>query len=333
MGYTEKQAEAKARQIFTRFGGLIHLACSNSIVPEDFLAGFIGVEAGIDRTGQIRPEATRFEPGVYHKLTAVRDGLMSRWSGIVTRDLNGLSDAAIRNLATSWGMTQIMGWHLIHNLKGTIQDLRDPDKHLHFTVQLLVLTASVHLKSGRFDNVLRIWNTGSANGKTYHDDYVDNALLVKRHYAAILQANRNAFSSAAEPQTLAQPELVASQNAAIESAAEPASQPAQPPTFVADEKTVDAPPPTGFMAKLKVQGAAILASIGGAAGIKEWLGIQLGPETVGLLKILLPTVLTLGFVGFLVWFISEKVVGFKTLKLQSEIATDPTRHDLVINKQ
>lgn len=332
MGYSDKQAEAKARQIFTGFGGLIHLACTNSIVPEDFLAGFIGVEAGIDRDGQIRPEATRFEPGVFHKLTAVRDGLMSRWSGIVTRDLNGLSDAAIRNLATSWGMTQIMGWHLIHNLKGTIQDLRDPDKHLHFTVQLLVLTASVHLKNGRFDNVLRIWNTGSANGKTYHDDYVDNALLVKKHYAAILQANHNAFASAAEPQTLAQPDEDLPVESAFQPAADLTSQ-AQPPTLPEGEKTVDAPPPTGFMAKLKVQGAAILASIGGAAGIKEWLGIQLGPETVELLKILLPTVLTLGFVGFLVWFISEKVVGFKTLKLQSEIATDPTRHDLVINKQ
>lgn len=227
--YTEAQAEAKAQQIFKRFGLLIHLACANSIVPEDFLAGFTGVEAGVDRhSGQINPAASRFEKGVYHKLLSVRDGLRSSWSKITTRDLTGLSDAAIRNLATSWGLTQIMGWHLIHNLKGTIQDLRDLDKHLYFTVELLVVTAEPHILSKRFDNVLRIWNAGSANGKTFDDDYVDNALLVRKHYAAILQANRDAFSSAVEPQTLAQPDEDPPVESAFQPAADLTSQ-AQPP--------------------------------------------------------------------------------------------------------
>lgn len=99
------------------------------------------------------------------------------------------------------------------------------------------------------------------------------------------------------------------------------------------EVAVDAPPPTGFMAKLKAQGAAMLAVIGGGAGLKEWLGLQLSHETVELLKVLLPTVLGLGFIGFVVWYVSEKIVGFKTLKMQAEIATDPMRHDLVIRKQ
>ena len=85
--------------------------------------------------------------------------------------------------------------------------------------------------------------------------------------------------------------------------------------------------------KLKAQGAAMLAVIGGGAGLKEWLGLQLSHETVELLKVLLPTVLGLGFIGFVVWYVSEKIVGFKTLKMQAEIATDPMRHDLVIRKQ
>lgn len=111
--------------------------------------------------------------------------------------------------------------------------------------------------------------------------------------------------------------------------------PAQPPTpveaFVAQDVTVEAPEPTGFMAKLKTQGAALLAFIGGVAGLKEFFGVQISAETVELLKVLVPTVLSLGFLGFLVWFISEKVIGFKTLKLKAEFATDPARHNLVIN--
>lgn len=105
----------------------------------------------------------------------------------------------------------------------------------------------------------------------------------------------------------------------------------QPPAFVPETKTVDAPEPTGFMGKLKAQGAALLAFIGGGAGLKEFFGVQISPETVDLLKILVPTVLGLGFIGFLVWFVSEKIVGFKTLKLKADYATDPKRHDLEIN--
>jgi hypothetical protein len=75
----------------------------------------------------------------------------------------------------------------------------------------------------------------------------------------------------------------------------------------------------------------LLAFIGGGAGIKEAFGIEISPATVELLKVLLPTVLSLGFLGFLVWFIAEKVIGFKTLKLQADYATDPQRHNLRID--
>lgn len=108
---------------------------------------------------------------------------------------------------------------------------------------------------------------------------------------------------------------------------------ATPPTFEPAEVEVVAPAPTGFMAKLKAQGLGLLAFIGGGAGLKEWFGVQISPETVGLLKILLPTVLGLGFIGFLVWYVSEKIVGFKTLKMQADYATDPARHNLVVKKQ
>ena len=108
---------------------------------------------------------------------------------------------------------------------------------------------------------------------------------------------------------------------------------AVPADFVPEDKSVDAPPPTGFMAKLKAQGLAIAGFFGGAAGVKEIFGIQFSAETVELMKIVIPTLLVLGFIGFLVWYITEKVTGWKTLKLQSEIQTDPKRHNLKINPQ
>ncbi|MGE0367201.1 MAG: chitosanase [Phycisphaerales bacterium] len=103
--------------------------------------------------------------------------------------------------------------------------------------------------------------------------------------------------------------------------------------FVPEDKTVDAPPPTGFLAKLKFHIATLGIGTGTFTAVKELTGLQLGAETVELLKIVIPTLLGLGFIGFLVWYVTEKVVGSKTLKLQSEINTDPNRHNLKINPQ
>jgi len=125
------------------------------------------------------------------------------------------------------------------------------------------------------------------------------------------------------------PESV-TENVTVEPAVDVTSSAAAPPTPPV-EVAVDAPEPTGFMAKLKTQLAAVIAFVGGGAGLKEWFGVQLSPETVDLLKILLPTVLGLGFLGFLVWFVSEKVIGYKTLKLKAEYATNPERPSLRID--
>lgn len=163
-----------------------------------------------------------------------------------------------------------------------------------------------------------------------HGYRLTGEIFKKQPEEIVLEIPQN---SAAEPQRKPQIDLPAEPSVTVKGEIAAETPQAEAQLFVPETKAVDAPPPTGFMGKLKAQGAALLATIGGAAGLKEWLGIQLSTETVDLLKILLPTVLGLGFIGFLVWFVSEKIVGFKTLKMQADIATDPTRHDLKINPQ
>ncbi len=182
MAYKDSDARRIARQIFERFGSRIDEACEASSVPTAFLAGLIGVEAGKDRRGRLREDATRFEAHVFNRLRQVRDGLRKSYNGISRRDLEQASDGAISNLATSFGLTQIMGWHMVKNLRGSIADLRDPDKHLGYAVELLEITAKRYLVAGDYESVLRIWNTGRPRGKTYHASYVPNALKVKAFY-------------------------------------------------------------------------------------------------------------------------------------------------------
>lgn len=243
--YDSQQAAAKAKQIYDRFGPLVREACAGSIVPEDFLGGFVGVEAGIDHHGNISPDATRFEPGVYRHLIDVRDDREYSWSKITRGDLAGLSDDAIRNLATSWCLTQIMGWHMVHDLKGSIEDLRDIDKHLKYAVELLIVVGRRYELAHDWTAVLHIWNSGSPTGKTYDPDYVPNALAVKAAYARLIATN-------GEPALPAAPNVSAAASSTTdpESSTEDApantqpegvsTSPDQPPTPIVED-VVDTP--------------------------------------------------------------------------------------------
>lgn len=105
-----------------------------------------------------------------------------------------------------------------------------------------------------------------------------------------------------------------------------AAEPEQP-------AVVTAPPPTKFLSKLKTTLAGVAASIGGIAGIKELLGLQPSDFVVQILVATIPTLIVIGFVGLIVWYVAEKIIGWKTLKLQAEIAANRETRDIVIEKQ
>ncbi len=187
MKYTKKQAEQKAQMVVSQLGLRILAACRPAAVSPAFLAGKIGVEAGV-KNGKINESATRFEAHHYKSLKSLRDNgyyisgkrkvKKTSFNGIKRSQIIDASDAALKALSRSYGVSQIMGWHMINNLKGTIADLRDPQKHLVYTIQLMMLTSGNYLKKKDYEAALRIWNTGKATGETYDPDYCDNAELV-----------------------------------------------------------------------------------------------------------------------------------------------------------
>lgn len=185
MGLSVVGAKRLALQIFNEFDKQIVEATNGTAIPPKFIAGLIGNEAGKDKGGRIVRQATRFEPGVYKHLIAVRDGTQSHYGNIRRMHIRDASDAAIRALATSYEATQMMGYHCI-TLHCTLADLKNPDKHFFYTVKLLQLNGyPVGADNAHMDNEMRQWNTGSERGKTYHEDYVPNARLVRDAYAEL----------------------------------------------------------------------------------------------------------------------------------------------------
>lgn len=270
--------KALAQQIFDRFDKQIVEACQGANVPPAFIAGLIANEAG-KRNGVIVREATRFEPHVYASLIAVRDGRQAKYNRITRQDLTGASDAAIRALSISYEATQIMGWHVVKNLRCTIADLRNPDKHFFYTVKLLEMNGFVrNATEDQMDGEMRQWNTGREGGQTYHANYVPNARRIRELYRELERGrvSRGIAARVGEPEDVTFADLGEDEIRLEIPTAAAAGQPAgggdhtptedapgttqpseqtstdQPPPFTAEDKpftaedkTVDAPPKEG----------------------------------------------------------------------------------------
>lgn len=168
------------QRIHERWGGLITEACKYSSIPQEFLAALIANESGGD------PQAKRFEPGVYKHLSAVREGRESRYGNLTRAELLPLDDSGLRNLASSWGLTQVMGYHVARR-PGGIEILLDPKTHLNFALGMLAEFAerfSLHATL-EFEELFHCWNTGSPYKETYDPRYCERGLARMKIYAEI----------------------------------------------------------------------------------------------------------------------------------------------------
>ncbi|HUI43131.1 MAG TPA: hypothetical protein VL523_14305 [Terriglobia bacterium] len=88
-----------------------------------------------------------------------------------------LRDNVLRALATSWGLTQIMGYHMLGR-RERVEMLRQPAFHYARAVELVKeFAARFHLDPQRdFEALFRCWNTGRPDGRTFDPGYVEKGL-------------------------------------------------------------------------------------------------------------------------------------------------------------
>jgi hypothetical protein len=179
--------------------------------PVAFWAALTANECGADLERNTPIEKiTRHEPAVFTHLALVAAGFQPRYGAIA---LSHLVQAEERQLArpaashvkfaveapaviptilpatsqpaptvadllawaSSWGWTQLMGYHAIE-WKVTVADLTDPQQHYRFAARLMAgFVAEFKLDPAKhFDQMARCWNTGRPDGVTYDLNYVGN---------------------------------------------------------------------------------------------------------------------------------------------------------------
>jgi len=223
-------------RVFDRCHAAILPVCRCSSLPPEFLGALTANETGGN------PKAARFEPAVYRHLLAVvagqspaygplkADRLLASLGRVVhpkadgyhaqvltpqfasrhVDSLSSLEDERLRELASSWGFTQIMGYHVlgrasaarvsgasnpkseISNLRFEISDtdpkiLLDPTTHFRVALELLAdFCERFQLDPRReFEEMFRCWNTGQPYGATYDPHYAENGLRRMKIYVEV----------------------------------------------------------------------------------------------------------------------------------------------------
>jgi hypothetical protein len=191
------------QSIKVKWGAAIAEAASTSSVPEAFLAALIANETGGNS------DAKRFEHGVFASLSEVLQGrktaygsiqrsvLVNYVTGVASPSINGpaitdLSADALKRvnaLATSWGLTQIMGYHILEGNAPvkTIAGLADAPTHLAMALRMLAgFAAQFQLDVTKdFEGMFRCWNGGHPTAATYDPQYVPNGLARMQEWATL----------------------------------------------------------------------------------------------------------------------------------------------------
>ena len=202
-------------RVFARCHGVLVEACAYSSVAPEFLGALVANESGGDA------RAARFEPAVYRHLKALARGASPAYGSLRREALEAevadmlhpkaqqfhaleltpafaaahrpaletLEDEALRELATSWGYTQVMGYHLVGR-PGTVRDLVEPRFHFRLALELLAEFAERYQLdlAAEFEELFRCWNTGQPYGQTTDPSYVANGLRRLEIYRALAAA-------------------------------------------------------------------------------------------------------------------------------------------------
>lgn len=152
----------------------VDIICQDLDLPSAYFKALIVLEC----SGH-KPAQSRYEPAVYRKLREVQQGTRNQYSGLEQRNLRGFSDSELKELATSWGALQVMGYH---SIKANI-NLRKlkKGKALKEAIFWCKQNYGSYLERGQYKDAFHIHNAGRpypkyGSPKTYDPNYVSKGL-------------------------------------------------------------------------------------------------------------------------------------------------------------
>jgi hypothetical protein len=166
--------------LLENYGKAIDQAAVKFDLPAEYLKAVCMLECG--GAQKIKP---RFEKHVYKKLKKVQEGKLNNYEHVTQEMLKDASDEALRNLASSWGPFQLMGYKcLLLDIK--VKDIRG-DEAIYYGVKWIDLTYGNYLRKNKFKDAFHIHNAGkpfpkSGISKTHSPNYVNRGLQYMKKF-------------------------------------------------------------------------------------------------------------------------------------------------------
>ena len=178
--YTSDDYKGGLDMVEKHFGSDIDSAAQVYDMNADYLKALCMLECSGKKA--IEP---RFEPHVYKQLKKVQLGELSNYEHVRPEMLADANDEALRNLASSWGPFQLMGYKcLLLGIK--IRDIRGPESVL-YGVKWIQMTYGECIKNKQFRDAFHIHNTGqrfpqNGKSKTHDPQYCQKGLRYMKHF-------------------------------------------------------------------------------------------------------------------------------------------------------
>lgn len=151
---------------------------ARAVLGTDLSAPYLAALISLESHPPGNSKSSRFEEKIYQRLLRAKAG--EPYGQITARELAGKSDRELRELATSYGLTQIMGFHCLR-LGCSIVDLKGP-YHLEWAAAWMQRMYGKHARKKDWTSCFRMHNTGRPDGKTHRADYVEKGLLRMAYY-------------------------------------------------------------------------------------------------------------------------------------------------------
>ncbi len=133
-----------------------------------------------------KPAGHRYEKHIFNQLKNVRDGKQRKLENIHQKDLNGLDDDGLKNLATSWGPFQLMGYKVIP-MGLNIVDIRDEEDAAYYAAKWIKDEYGHFLKKKKWKDAFHYHNTGqrfplSGRSRTHDPYYVSDGIKYMKYF-------------------------------------------------------------------------------------------------------------------------------------------------------
>ncbi len=155
---------------------------SESGVPYEYLMALLVLECSGNK-----PAGNRFEKHIFNQLKKVKEGKQRKFENIKQKNLEYLDEDGLKNLATSWGPFQLMGYKVIP-MGVSVNDIRNEDDAAMYGVQWIKGEYGHFLDKKKWKDAFHYHNTGqrfplSGRSKTHDPYYVSDGLKYMKYFA------------------------------------------------------------------------------------------------------------------------------------------------------